>query len=136
MIDITALLEQSSEAYMNDEQLSFFSNQLHALRQQTQQSIDLAHESLHENTVNSDPLDSATMEEIREITLMRVARDTQLLHEIEEAFDRIHNLEYGFCLESGEPIGLPRLLANPTAKYSTIVLNQRELDSKINGTSG
>ena len=69
----------------------------------------------------SDPNDMASSEEASAIALRIVDREQKLLPKITEALERIRLKEYGYCLESGEAIGVARLLARPTAEYCTEV---------------
>lgn len=136
MLTAETIVLQDENEYMSDEQLAFFKQRLLLLKEKTQESIDVAHATLHERTGSADQLDSAFDEEIREITLMRLSRDTQLLHEIDDAIERIHSHDYGYCMETGDPLGIPRLLANPTAQLCTSVLSEREERVRIDGFYG
>ena len=79
----------------------------------------------------NDEADRASYEEESRLALRIVDRERRLLPKIEAAMKRIANSDYGYCLESGEPIGIPRLLARPTAELCAEVktLNeQKELN--------
>ena len=119
MLTDQEVLKMDEKAYMCEDQESFFRHKLLEMKQEAQDRLTQAREVLSSTHANSDPLDDATDEEIRDITLIRIARDTKVYHEIEDALDRLHNHEYGYCLLTGDVLGIPRLLANPLALYTT-----------------
>jgi len=133
MLTEKKLLAASATEYMSDDQLEFFKQRLHELRQQTIENLSSFRDTISVNEVESDPLDSACDEEIKQIVFLGVKRDTELLHQIENSLDRIHNKEYGFCEETGDAIGLRRLLANPNATLSTEALQNRETIERLEG---
>ena len=133
MLTERKLLASSEKDYMSEEQLEFFTKKLNDLREQVIENLASFRKTIAENEIEPDPLDTACIEEIKQITYLGVKRDTRLLHQIEESLDRIHNHEYGFCEETGEPIGIARLLANPVATLSTEALISIEEQQKIEG---
>jgi len=74
---------------------------------------------------NHDPLDTASRTEMQQLELRKMERLTKLLRKIESSLRDIKKGDYGYCRESGEPIGIPRLLARPTATLS-IEAKQRQ----------
>src|SRR3546814_20085606 len=72
-------------------------------------------ERLHEREVFADPADRATAEEEHWLDLRLRERESLLLKKIDEALRRIEGNEYGYCEKTGDPIGIPRLLARHTA---------------------
>ncbi|MEC8977831.1 MAG: TraR/DksA C4-type zinc finger protein [Pseudomonadota bacterium] len=133
MLTKEQLLKSSPSDYMSGEQLSFFKNILIEQRNTINRDINECREILNDNELEADPLDSACSEEIKQITLLRVQRNTFSLHEIEESLNRITTKEYGYCQETGDPIGLARLLANPTATLCIDSLENEERRQKIEG---
>ena len=133
MLTEKQLLAQKRDDYMSDEQLAYFKNLLCELKSQVEYNLSSFRESIAENDIEADVLDSAVHEEINQITLMGVRRDTDLLHQIEASLNRIHKREYGYCLETGEEIGIKRLLANPNATLSTEALNSQEQYRTLHG---
>lgn len=101
--------------YMNDEQLEFFRNLLIELKKETIQHIEDARERLAEANRETDELDRALNEEENRLRLRIADRESKLLPKIEEALKRIETGDYGYCEETGEPIGIERLLLRPTA---------------------
>jgi DnaK suppressor protein len=133
MLTKEQLLKSSPNDYMNEEQLTFFKNILIEQRNTINRDINECREILNDNELEADPLDSACNEEIKQITLLRVQRNTFSLHEIEESLNRITTKEYGYCDETGDPIGLGRLLANPMATLCIDSLENEERRQKIEG---
>ena len=133
MLTEKKLLSDKSQNYMSDEHLAFFKDRLLTLKDQVEANLAKFRDTIAENEIEADPLDSACIEEIKQITLMGVRRDTDLLHQIEASIDRINRGEYGYCMETGEEIGLKRLLANPNATLSTEALQSIEQQREIQG---
>ncbi|WP_223427965.1 TraR/DksA family transcriptional regulator [Alcanivorax limicola] len=103
--------------YMNAEQLAFFRDKLLALREDTVAHIEDAKAQLSSPPEMNDELDHAQYEEDARIALRIMDRERLLLRKIEKSLQRISTGEYGYCLESGEPIGVERLMIRPTAEY-------------------
>jgi len=80
-----------------------------------------------------DPADRATIEEEHALELRTRDRERKLLKKVQQAINRIDAGEYGWCEETGEPIGLQRLLARPTATLSLEAQQRRELRQKLYG---
>lgn len=121
--DIRAM---SDDDYMNESQLEFFRLRLLQMRQEVlQRELDVK-ERLHEREVFADPADRATAEEEHWLDLRLRERESLLLKKIDEALRRIEGREYGYCEKTGDPIGIPRLLARPTATVSVDVKGQDE----------
>lgn len=112
------LLAMPDSAYMNEVQLRYFKNKLIAMRDEMLENARETGEHLKENEVFADPNDRATVEEENLLEQRVRDRERKLLKKINASLARIEEGEYGYCLETGEPIGLPRLLARPTAELS------------------
>ena len=113
------------EDYMNEEQLAFFQEKLKQMFDEVSHDIQDAKQELGRIEENHDPLDTASHTEMQQLELRKMERLTKLLRKIEISLRDIERGEYGFCRESGEPIGLARLLARPTATLS-IEAKQRQ----------
>ena len=87
-------------------------------------------EHLREMSIPSDPADRATLEEEYALELRTRERERKLLSKIEGALQRIEQETYGYCEETGEPIGIPRLLARPTATLTIDAQERRERSQK------
>ena len=90
-------------------------------------------EHLRETVIVPDPADRATIEEEHALELRTRDRERKLLKKVQQAINRIDVGEYGWCEETGEPIGLQRLLARPTATLSLEAQQRRELRQKLYG---
>lgn len=101
--------------YMNEEQQAFFKQRLLDLREQTIAHIREARESLAVRERETDELDRALSEEENRLKLRIADRESKLLPKIDDALKRIEDGSYGWCEETGEPIGIERLLLRPTA---------------------
>lgn len=116
----------SEDDYMNDAQLAFFENRLLELYDSTLAHIERARAEMVQPMEFSDENDRASSEEQSAIALRIIDREQKLLPKIQQTLSRLRAGDYGYCLESGEPIGIPRLLARPTAEYCTEVKSQKE----------
>ena len=120
--------------YMNDKQLEFFRARLQALKDDLLSNAGETTEHLREDTsIVPDPADRATIEEEHALELRTRDRERKLLKKITQSITRIDASDYGFCDETGEPIGLGRLLARPTATLSLEAQQRRELKQKMFG---
>lgn len=126
-MDEKTLLAMPEADYMNDAQLAFFDRLLQQLREETLAEIDAARTQMMNHDQVSDVLDRATQEEEALITLRIADRKRQLIPKIDAARQRIRRKDYGYCLQTGEPIGLERLLIRPTAEYCTDAKSLNEL---------
>lgn len=128
------IVAMPDDEYMNDVQLAYFRAKLSKLKQDMHQNAGETAENLREDTVVvPDPADRATIEEEHALELRTRDRERKLLKKIEQAIARIDAGEYGYCDETGEPIGVPRLLARPTATLSLEAQQRRELKQKMFG---
>jgi DnaK suppressor protein len=128
------LLAMSDDDYMNEVQLAAFRLKLSTLKQDILNSAGETTEHLREDTsVVPDPADRATIEEEHALELRTRDRERKLLKKIEQSIGRIDAGDYGYCDETGEPIGVGRLLARPTATLSLEAQQRRELKQKMFG---
>lgn len=120
-------IRRATEAdYMNDQQLAFFTERLLQMRNEVlTREIDVK-ERLHQREVFADPADRASAEEEHWLDLRLRERESLLLKKIDEALRRVRDREYGYCEKTGEPIGIARLLARPTATVCVDVKGQDE----------
>lgn len=128
------VLAMPDSEYMNDKQMAFFRLKLLQLKQEILNSAGETTEHLREDTVIvPDPADRATIEEEHALELRTRDRERKLLKKIEQSIARIDAGDYGYCDETGEPIGVGRLLARPTATLSLEAQQRRELKQKMFG---
>ena len=128
------ILAMPDAEYMNEKQLEFFRMKLQALKDDLLSNAGETTEHLREDTsIVPDPADRATIEEEHALELRTRDRERKLLKKISQSLGRIESGEYGFCDETGEPIGLGRLIARPTATLSLEAQQRRELKQKMFG---
>jgi len=128
------ILAMPDSEYMNDVQVAFFRARLVTLKNDMLANAGQTTENLREDTVVvPDPADRATIEEEHALELRTRDRERKLLKKIQQSIMAIDSGEYGFCDETGEPIGVGRLLARPTASLSLEAQQRRELKQKLYG---
>ncbi|MFT4103462.1 MAG: RNA polymerase-binding protein DksA [Burkholderiaceae bacterium] len=127
------ILAMSDNDYMNEAQLEFFRQRLQQMERDILHNADETTEHLRETVIVPDPADRATIEEEHALELRTRDRERKLLKKIQQSLGRIDSGDYGFCEETGEPIGVPRLLARPTATLSLEAQQRRELRQKLYG---
>jgi len=127
------ILKAPEKDYMNEAQLAFFKKKLVELRDQLLQNADDTGEHLRENEITTDPSDRATLEEEYTLELRTRDRERKLLKKVEKSLRMIDDGSYGWCEETGEPIGVPRLIARPTATLSLEAQERRERVQKLYG---
>ena len=128
-----ALMRMPESAYMNEAQLAYFRDLLQQMEREILHNAGETTEHLRETVIVPDPADRATIEEEHALELRTRDRERKLLKKIQQAIARIDTGDYGYCEETGEPIGLPRLLARPTATLSLEAQQRRELRQKLYG---
>ena len=127
------LLKMPDSDYMNEAQLAFFRQRLQQIEKDLLANADETTENLRETVLVPDPADRATIEEEHALELRTRDRERKLLKKVQQSLARIESGEYGYCEETGEPIGIPRLLARPTATLSLEAQERRELRQKLYG---
>ena len=128
------VLAMPDTEYMNEKQIDFFKGKLEALKDDLLSNAGETTEHLREDTsIVPDPADRATIEEEHALELRTRDRERKLLKKISQSLARLESGEYGFCDETGEPIGLGRLIARPTATLSLEAQQRRELKQKMFG---
>ena len=127
------ILAMGEDDYMNDAQLAFFKQRLTQMENKLQKNADKTTETLRETTVVPDPADRATIEEEHALELRTRDRERKLLKKVKAALKRIEDGDYGWCEETGEPIGVARLIARPTATLSLEAQQRREIKQKMFG---
>ena len=119
---------------MNKEQLEHFARILQNWKRDLMVEVDRTVLHMKDEAANfPDPNDRATQEEEFSLELRTRDRERKLLKKIEQSIARIDAGDYGYCDETGEPIGVGRLLARPTATLSLEAQQRRELKQKMFG---
>lgn len=127
------ILKMPEDYYMNAQQLEFFRRRLTDLEKELRANADQTTVNLRETTVVPDPADRATIEEEHALELRTRDRERKLLKKVQAAIKRIDDGDYGYCEETGDPIGVARLMARPTATLSLEAQQRRELKQKMYG---
>ena len=128
--ELTAMPES---AYMSEAQLQFFRERLQQMERDILANAGETTEHLRETVIVPDPADRATIEEEHALELRTRDRERKLLKKIQQSLSRIDSGDYGWCEETGDAIGIPRLLARPTATLSLEAQQRRELRQKLYG---
>ncbi len=126
MLTEKQMIRAPRKNYMNPDQLEFFRDRLTTLRNDLNTRLERARAELSEGQRECDELDRAAAEEDISLKVRALDRDSKLLPKIEEALRRIDDGSYGYCLATGEPIGIERLLLRPTATFSAEEKQRRE----------
>jgi DnaK suppressor protein len=127
------LLSMSEDDYMNEAQLAFFRHRLQEMERELLNNAGETTEHLRETVIVPDPADRATIEEEHALELRTRDRERKLLKKIKSSLVQIEGGDYGYCEETGDPIGIPRLLARPTATLSLEAQQRREIKQKMFG---
>jgi DnaK suppressor protein len=127
------ILSMGDKDYMNEAQLAFFKARLQQLEKDLLKNAGETTEHLRETVLVPDPADRATIEEEHALELRTRDRERKLLKKVQQSIASIDAGDYGWCEETGEPIGIPRLLARPTATLSLEAQQRRELKQKLYG---
>jgi DnaK suppressor protein len=115
------------EDYMNTKQLAYFRDLLLVWRKELEAgNINTMHDLKENSTIEADMTDQATIEYEQTLELRNRDRARKLIGKIDEALERIRDGEFGFCQETGDPIGIGRLLARPIATLSIEAKRRQE----------
>ncbi|KAA0018196.1 RNA polymerase-binding protein DksA [Salinicola corii] len=113
--DESQLLAMPEGAYMNEAQLDFFRRRLLAEQAELEAALEETRRTIVDSRGAGDEADLAANEETLRLLLRQADRETRLLRKIVGTLKRLNEGDYGFCEETGAPIGLRRLLLRPTA---------------------
>ena len=127
------IIKMPKAEYMSAVQLKFFRERLLQLQKELRDNAGATTEHLRELSFAPDPADRATLEEEHALELRTRDRERKLLKKIDQSLARIEDGTYGYCEETGEPIGIQRLLARPTATLSIEAQERREMKQKLYG---
>jgi DnaK suppressor protein len=130
MLTEEEILAAPEEDYMNDEQLAFFRQHLLEMRQSLEQGNQSEDEVQLDAERAADESDRATQEEQYWIQVRMKERETHLIRDIDKSLHRIRTGEYGFCEDTGDEIGIQRLLIRPTSRYTAEAQARRELQTR------
>ena len=132
--NVQPYVPKRGEQYMNKEQLEHFRTILRNWKQDLMLEVDRTVSHMKDEAANfPDPNDRATQEEEFSLELRTRDRERKLIRKIDEALGRIEDGSYGYCLETGEQIGIKRLEARPVATLSLEAQERRERREKQYG---
>jgi DnaK suppressor protein len=125
--NVTPYITKRGEAYMNNVQLDHFRNILNGWKRDLMEEVDRTVNHMKDEAANfPDPNDRATQEEEFSLELRTRDRERKLIRKIDEALKRTEDGSYGYCLETGEEIGVKRLEARPVATLTIEAQERRE----------
>lgn len=116
----------SEDDYMNEAHLAFFKQLLKNMQDELIERANVTTNNMQDHELAPDPADRASQEEEYALELRTRDRERKLLSKIQESLRDIEEGDYGYCRDTGEPIGLKRLLARPTATLSVEAQERRE----------
>jgi len=132
--NVQPYIAKRGEQYMNKEPLSHFRLILQEWKKDLMLEVDRTVSHMKDEAANfPDPNDRATQEEEFSLELRTRDRERKLIRKIDEALSRIEDGSYGYCLETGEQIGIKRLEARPVATLSIEAQERRERREKQYG---
>jgi DnaK suppressor protein len=125
--NVQPYIVKRGEQYMSKEQAEHFRQILHSWKRDLMVEVDRTVTHMKDEAANfPDPNDRATQEEEFSLELRTRDRERKLIRKIDEALKRIEDGSYGYCLETGEEIGIKRLEARPVATLSIEAQERRE----------
>lgn len=130
----SAIKRMPAKDYMCPEMLRFFRHHLETLREEALKDIADYREQIGQMDASTEIVDVAMRQEQLQQSLKRIERQSNHIHKIDAAIKRILDGEYGYCESSGEPIGVLRLLARPTATLSIESKEDQELIERTEGS--
>ena len=124
---------KQSEKYMCAKHLAYFKQKLLDWKNELKKSSNeaLYNSSLDDNSTSADIVDQASSYTEKNVEMRAINRQFKLISKIDSAIKRIENKTYGFCEETGEPIGLKRLMARPVATLSISAQEKHEKEEKV-----
>jgi DnaK suppressor protein len=132
--NVKPYIARRGEQYMSKEQLEHFARILQSWKRDLMVEVDRTVLHMKDEAANfPDPNDRATQEEEFSLELRTRDRERKLIRKIDEALKRIEDGSYGYCLETGEEIGIKRLEARPVATLSVEAQERRERREKQYG---
>ena len=134
MIKISKTYEPKlSEKYMCEKHKAYFKKKLNEWKTEIIKTNNeaLYNGSLDDNSISADIVDQASSYTDKTVEMKAINRQIKLISKIDQALNRIKNNTYGFCLETGEPIGIKRLIARPVAELCIAAQEKHEKEEKI-----
>ena len=126
-------IPKETEKYMCPKHLAFFKKKLQDWKTDLKRTSNEAiyNSSLDDNSTSADIVDQASSYTEKNVELRAINRQIKLISKIDSALKRIEDGTYGFCVDTGEPIGLKRLIARPVATLCIAAQERHEKDEKV-----
>ena len=134
MVKISKTYEPKlSEKYMCEKHKAYFKKKLNEWKTEIIKTNNeaLYNGSLDDNSVSADIVDQASSYTDKTVEMKAINRQIKLISKIDQALTRIKDSTYGFCAETGEPIGLKRLIARPVAELCIAAQEKHEKEEKV-----
>ena len=134
MIKISKTYEPKlSEKYMCEKHKAYFKKKLNEWKTEIIRTNNeaLYNGSLDNNSISADIVDQASSYTDKTVEMKAINRQIKLISKIDQALTRIKDGVYGFCAETGEPIGLKRLIARPVAELCISAQEKHEKEEKV-----
>ncbi len=124
---------KEKEKYMCAKHLAFFKNKLSEWKADLVKTNNeaLYNSSMDDNSTSADIVDQASSYTEKNVEMRAINRQIKLISKIDSALKRIQDGTYGFCEDTGEPIGLKRLMARPVATLSIAAQEKHEREEKV-----
>ena len=122
-----------TEKYMCEKHKAYFKKKLNEWKSEIIKTNNeaLYNGSLDDNSVSADIVDQASSYTDKTVEMKAINRQIKLISKIDQALTRIRDGTYGFCAETGEPIGLKRLIARPVAELCIAAQEKHEKEEKV-----
>jgi len=126
-------IPKEKEKYMCAKHLAFFKKKLTEWKADLVKTNNeaLYNSSMDDNSTSADIVDQASSYTEKNVEMRAINRQIKLISKIDSALKRIQNETYGFCEDTGEPIGLKRLMARPVATLSIAAQEKHEKEEKV-----
>ena len=134
MVKISKTYEPKlSEKYMCEKHKAYFKKKLNEWKTEIIKTNNeaLYNGSLDDNGISADIVDQASSYTDKTVEMKAINRQIKLISKIDQALTRIKDGTYGFCAETGEPIGLKRLIARPVADLCIAAQEKHEKEEKV-----
>ena len=126
-------IPKETEKYMCEKHKVFFRMKLQEWKKELVRANNeaLYNGSMDDNSISADIVDQASSYTDKNVEMKAINRQIKLISKIDQALTRIKDGTYGFCAETGEPIGLKRLMARPVAELCIAAQEKHEKEEKI-----
>ena len=126
-------IPKETEKYMCPKHLAFFKKKLQDWKTDLKRSSNeaLFNSSLDDNSTSADIVDQASSYTEKNVEMRAINRQIKLITKIDSALKKIQDGTYGFCEDTGEPIGLKRLIARPVATLTIAAQEKHEKEEKV-----